>query len=115
MTFGGNGHDGGEDGKVTKYRTKLYEADVPQTQTHLLDVEAESAEKASDKASAYWKTHWEGPSPTTETVIHVQGFLPNGFPDDTLLFNLIISLDSFDPKALETKRWALKTETGTED
>jgi hypothetical protein len=91
-----------------KYRTKLYVANVPQGQPHVLDVEAENAEKAADKANEYWKIHWQGPSPTTETVIHVYEFSPDGLFDGPLLFNLIVSLDSFDAKSLENKRWALK-------
>ena len=47
----------GEEGDVMKYRTKLYVANVPQGQPHVLDVEAENAEKAADKANEYWKIH----------------------------------------------------------
>lgn len=90
-----------------KYATKLYIADVPQAQTHAWDVEADTPEQAAENAHEHWQQHWIGPSPTTETVIHVHRMGEDGRIDPQVLFNMVVQLESFDPNALDRKRMAL--------
>lgn len=55
--------------------------------------------------------NWDGPSPTTGTVIQVHEIDPiTGEVSSYLSCNLIVQLESFDKAALDRKRadWALK-------
>jgi hypothetical protein len=81
---------------MAKYLTKLIiagEGRAP-AKTYPLDFESDSAELAGHACIGHWSANWADPEPTTETVVYVQKYEPNGLPESSVSFVIYWSHDA---------------------
>lgn len=95
-----------------KYLTKLVIADVPRAQVHDLDVPGESPEDAARAAIWHWNMNWPGGPPTTEVMLYIHTYAPDGSIKEPQCLAVAWQQETFDPEALERKRRAYERGEG---